>query len=69
MLVATLFTQPDQRSSEIVQILSIFATRTFALQDLLRQRIRILRAQELWIGWEADVHETAYTCWRGIGAA
>ena len=50
--------QPPQRRLQHIQILLILATGACTLQDLPRQGVWILRAQELRIRGQANVHET-----------
>ena len=57
MLISTLLGQPPQRLLKLVQILPVLAARPAALHDLLSQRLRVLRSEELWVVWQADVHE------------
>ena len=57
MLISTLLAQILQRLLQLVQILPVLAARPTALYDLLRQRLRILRSQELRVVGQTDVHE------------
>ena len=58
MLIPTLPTKPLQRLLQLIQVLPILPARTAGLDNMLRQRLRVLRAQELRVRGESDVHET-----------
>jgi hypothetical protein len=51
MLISTLLAQPPQRLLKLVQILPVLPARPAALHDLLRQRLRVLRSEELRVVW------------------
>lgn len=57
MIIRTLLAQILQRFLELIQIISILATRPTANHNLLRERLRILWTQELRVVRQADVHE------------
>lgn len=58
MLVLTLLTQPLKRLMQLKQIIPILPTRAPTHHDFLGQRLRILRAEELRVIWQADVDKT-----------
>jgi hypothetical protein len=64
MLVRALLTQPPQRFLKPIQIIPILTTRPTAVHNLLRQSLRILRAEELRVVWQADVHEALDWVWQ-----
>jgi hypothetical protein len=59
VLIATLFTQLQQSRLQIEQVLSILTARPFTLQNLARQRLRVLWPQKLRVLGKSNVHETA----------
>ena len=58
VLIGALLAQPPQRLLKLIQIIPVLSTRPTALHDLLRQRLRVLWAQELRIVRQTNVHET-----------
>ena len=63
MLIPALLTQPLQRLLQLKKILHILATRPATANNMLRQRLRVLRAEELRVIRETDVHQTADLAW------
>jgi hypothetical protein len=59
VLIATLFTQLQQSRLQVEQVLSILTARSFTLQNLARQRLRVLWPQKLRVLWKSNVHKTA----------
>ena len=58
MLIRAFLAQTSQRLLKLVQILPILTARSAALHDLLRQCLRVLGSEELWVVWQTDVYET-----------
>lgn len=58
VLVRTLLAQIPQGLLKLVQVISVLSAWPTALHDLLRQRLRILRTQELRVVRQTDIYET-----------
>ena len=58
MLVDAIIAQPPERLIQLIQIVLVLTTRAPALHNMLSQSLWILRAKELRIVWQANIHET-----------